>query len=74
MANGWETVVGLEVHVQLLTRSKLFSPASAAPGMSAGCGAEEHSEGVHNTAVDVVDVVRAVVLRVVSLCKCVTGC
>jgi aspartyl-tRNA(Asn)/glutamyl-tRNA(Gln) amidotransferase subunit B len=28
----WETVIGLEVHVQLLTKSKLFSPASTRYG------------------------------------------
>ncbi|HJW81236.1 MAG TPA: Asp-tRNA(Asn)/Glu-tRNA(Gln) amidotransferase GatCAB subunit B, partial [Acidiferrobacterales bacterium] len=28
----WETVIGLEVHVQLLTRSKLFSGAAAQYG------------------------------------------
>jgi len=31
----WETVVGLEVHVQLATRSKIFSGASAAYGAEA---------------------------------------
>lgn len=31
--NGFETVVGLEVHVQLLTRRKLFSPALVRTGM-----------------------------------------
>jgi aspartyl-tRNA(Asn)/glutamyl-tRNA(Gln) amidotransferase subunit B len=30
--NGWEAVIGLEVHVQLKTASKLFSPVSAAFG------------------------------------------
>ncbi len=28
----WETVIGLEVHVQLLTKSKIFSTASTAFG------------------------------------------
>ncbi len=28
----WETVIGLEVHVQLATRSKIFSGASTAFG------------------------------------------
>src|SRR5271169_6226121 len=28
----WEAVIGLESHVQLLTRSKIFSPASTAFG------------------------------------------
>ncbi|HEX7249326.1 MAG TPA: hypothetical protein VF262_02955, partial [Burkholderiales bacterium] len=28
----WETVIGLEVHVQLSTRSKIFSGASTAFG------------------------------------------
>ncbi|MEM9057971.1 MAG: Asp-tRNA(Asn)/Glu-tRNA(Gln) amidotransferase subunit GatB [Pseudomonadota bacterium] len=32
MSGGWETVIGLEVHVQLLTRSKIFSGASTAYG------------------------------------------
>ncbi len=30
--NGWEPVIGLEVHARLLTRSKLFSGASASYG------------------------------------------
>ncbi len=30
--NNWEVVIGLEVHVQLLTRSKIFSGASTAYG------------------------------------------
>ncbi len=30
--SGWETVIGLEVHVQLATRSKIFSGASTAFG------------------------------------------
>lgn len=29
----WEVVVGLEVHAQLLTKTKLFSPAAAATGV-----------------------------------------
>ena len=28
----WETVIGLEVHVQLLTKSKLFSGAATQYG------------------------------------------
>jgi aspartyl-tRNA(Asn)/glutamyl-tRNA(Gln) amidotransferase subunit B len=32
MASRWEAVIGLEAHVQLLTRSKIFSPASTAFG------------------------------------------
>ena len=30
--NGWETVIGLEIHTQLATRSKIFSGASTAYG------------------------------------------
>ena len=29
---GWETVIGLEVHVQLATKTKIFSGASTAFG------------------------------------------
>ena len=32
LAHGWEIVVGLEVHAQVLSKSKLFSPASAVAG------------------------------------------
>lgn len=32
MSKDWETVIGLEVHVQLMTKSKLFSGASTAYG------------------------------------------
>jgi aspartyl-tRNA(Asn)/glutamyl-tRNA(Gln) amidotransferase subunit B len=32
MKTQWETVIGLEAHVQLLTKSKIFSPASTAFG------------------------------------------
>jgi aspartyl-tRNA(Asn)/glutamyl-tRNA(Gln) amidotransferase subunit B len=32
MKTSWEAVIGLEAHVQLLTRSKIFSPASTAFG------------------------------------------
>ena len=32
MKTQWEAVIGLETHVQLLTRSKIFSPASTAFG------------------------------------------
>ena len=39
----WETVIGLEIHVQLSTNSKLFS------GGSTGFGAEP------NTHVDLID-------------------
>ena len=31
----WETVIGLEIHVQLNTRSKIFSAASTAYGAQA---------------------------------------
>jgi aspartyl-tRNA(Asn)/glutamyl-tRNA(Gln) amidotransferase subunit B len=32
VANGWETVVGLEIHAQLATRSKIFSASATAYG------------------------------------------
>ncbi|MCC7540018.1 MAG: Asp-tRNA(Asn)/Glu-tRNA(Gln) amidotransferase subunit GatB [Deltaproteobacteria bacterium] len=32
MSSGWEAVIGLEVHAQLLTRSKLFCPCSTRYG------------------------------------------
>jgi aspartyl-tRNA(Asn)/glutamyl-tRNA(Gln) amidotransferase subunit B len=32
MANGWETVIGLEIHAQLATRAKIFSGSSTAYG------------------------------------------
>ena len=30
--SGWDTVIGLEVHVQLATKTKIFSGASTAFG------------------------------------------
>ena len=32
MKAGWEVVIGLEIHAQLATRSKIFSGASTAYG------------------------------------------
>ena len=43
LVNGWQPVIGLEVHVQLLTNTKLFSPAKNKFGQDA------------NTLVDFID-------------------
>ena len=43
LVNGWQPVIGLEVHVQLLTNTKLFSPAKNKFGEDA------------NTLVDLID-------------------
>ena len=32
--NGWEAVIGLEIHVQLATESKLFCAASTGLGLN----------------------------------------
>ena len=37
----WETVIGLEVHVQLSTQSKIFSSSSTAFGADANTQADE---------------------------------
>src|SRR3954467_9275304 len=42
--NGWETVIGIETHVQLSTRSKIFSGASTAFGVA---------PNTHASAVDI---------------------
>ena len=34
--SGWETVIGLEIHAQLSTRSKIFSGSATAYGASPG--------------------------------------
>ena len=43
LVKGWQPVIGLEVHVQLLTNTKLFSPARNKFGEDA------------NTLVDLID-------------------
>ena len=45
----WETVIGLEIHAQLATRSKIFSGASTAFGAepnSQACGIDLGLPGV----------------------------
>lgn len=54
-ADGWETVIGLEIHVQLSTRSKLFSGAATAFG------------GAPNTQASAVDLGLPGVLPVANL-------
>ncbi|MCB1608504.1 MAG: Asp-tRNA(Asn)/Glu-tRNA(Gln) amidotransferase GatCAB subunit B, partial [Xanthomonadales bacterium] len=39
--SAWEAVIGLEVHVQLSTRSKMFSNAATAYGAEPNCQANE---------------------------------
>ena len=43
LINGWQPVIGLEIHVQLLTNTKLFSPSKNKFGEEA------------NTLVDLID-------------------
>ena len=45
--NGWQPVIGLEVHVQLLTNTKLFSPAKNKFGEAGRkVVVEEHLTGI----------------------------
>ena len=55
----WETVIGLEIHAQLATRSKIFSASSTAFGAepvspltdgAGGVGAAEGAEGGDGSA------------------------
>lgn len=45
-AADWETVVGLEIHVQLLTKSKLFSPAPVRFGQPANVDVDAVDAGL----------------------------
>jgi aspartyl-tRNA(Asn)/glutamyl-tRNA(Gln) amidotransferase subunit B len=38
-ASGWETVIGLEIHAQLMTKSKIFSGSATAYGAPPNCQA-----------------------------------
>ena len=49
LIDGYEVVVGLEVHVQLLTASKLFSPAPTSFGAEANSNVDIVDAGLPGT-------------------------
>ena len=46
MSGNWEAVIGLEIHCQLLTRSKIFSGAATAYGAEANTQADAVTLGL----------------------------
>ena len=61
IVKGWQPVIGLEVHVQILTNTKLFSPAKNKFGEAA------------NTLVDLIDMGLPGVLPVLNESAMIQG-
>ena len=59
MSTAWETVIGLEVHIQLNTQSKIFSGSSTAYGAAANSQASAVDLGMPG----VLPVINAEVIR-----------